>query len=323
MRLKTCRTAVLDIGSQTFRMAGAEIQGSCVKILFSERENVRLGRGLEKKGIIGRDAMKRGLLALQGFGKTLKSFSISRVRAAGTAALRNASNAGGFLKEAGALGFSIDIIDWKEEASAAARGAYNALGGVDSPWIMIDVGGGSSEVVMCGQKGVVQGVSLPVGAVSLLETLPAGRVSAAVLSEAAGQLLESRLSAVFPGQKGLRQAVATGGTATTIAAVELGLDVYDPRKIRGLFISLPRLREILSCMQALGLKERRKIRGLEPGRADIFPAGIAILAEIVSYLDLDGIIVSDGGLLSGLLAAFMEKECNFYVEPSCARSLYL
>ncbi len=304
-------------------MVGAEIQGACVKILFSERENVRLGRGLEKNGIIRQDAMKRGLLSLKRFRETLKSFSISRVRAAGTAALRKAANADRFLKEGGALGCSIDIIDWKEEASAAVRGAYNALGEIDSPWIMIDVGGGSSEVVVCRQKGVVQGVSLPVGAVSLLETLPAGRASGAMLSETAGQLLENRLSAVFSTEKGLKRAVATGGTATTVAAVELGLDVYDPRKIRGLFISLSRLRELLSSMQALDTQERRKIRGLEPRRADIFPAGIAILAEIVSYLDLDGIVVSDGGLLSGLLAAFMEKECNFYVEPSCARSLYL
>lgn len=323
MHPESCRAAVLDVGSQTFRMAGAEVQESCVKILFSERENVRLGQGLIKDGIIWHEAMERGLLALEGFQKTLKSFSISRVRAAGTAALRKAANAGRFLKEARGLGFSIEIIDWQEEASVAARGAYNALGGVDSPWIMIDVGGGSSEIVICRLTDIVQGISLNIGAVSLLEMLPEGRASGVMLAETAGQFLASRLSAVFPIGKGLKQVVAIGGTATTIAAVELGLDFYDPRKIKGLFISLPRLRELLSRMVALDIEKRRQVRGLEPQRADIFPAGIAILAEIVSYLGLEGIIVSDGGLLSGLLAAFMEKECNFYVEPSCARSLYL
>ncbi len=319
-----CRAAVLDIGTQTFRMAGAEIRGSCISLLFSKRENVRLGEAMKQSGGISQEALRRAASALESFQKILKEYSISRVRAVGTAALRQAVNAGTFLDWARSLGFSVEIIHWQEEARLAAKGAAGALGMLETSWAMVDVGGGSSEIVFCNRDDVVSAVSLEAGAVSLLDMMPAGRsCDVKLLSETARRLVSEGLKKDFLHLGGLKQAVGTGGTATTAAAVETGLYVYDPRLVRGRIISRSALKQLLYRMCALDLEERRKVKGLEPERADIFPAGIAILAEIVSYLRLGEITISDGGLLSGLLIAFLEKECDFHVEPSCARSLYI
>ncbi len=312
------------MGTQTFRMAGAKVQGTCMKPLFSLRENVRLGQGLKREGRIRQEAMERARAALESFKKVLEQHSVTRVRAVGTAALRQAANAHELMEYAAFLGLAVETINWQEEAVLAVRGAGSALGKLESSWAMIDVGGGSSEIVFCSHEEIISSISLEIGAVSLLDMLPAKHAcDVRELSDTARQFVSAGLSGFsFPPER-VERAVGTGGTATTVAAVAEGLENYDPRRIRGRTVSLSDLRQLLSRMCYMDLEERRKVKGLEPARADIFPAGIAILAEIVSYLELNEMTVSDGGLLSGLLIAFMEKECDLYVEPSCARSLYL
>ncbi len=319
-----CRAAVLDIGSQTFRMAGAEVRGTCADVLFSKRKNVRLAEGLREKGRIGTQALERAMSTLETFSRILKRHSITRVRAVGTAALRQAVNADVLLEHAAALGFSIETIDWQEEAALSAAGASAALGNLESSWAMIDVGGGSSEVVFCYHRDIIKAVSLEIGAVSLLDMVPGGNTpNVGLLRETAARFIARRLSCMLSGFERPKTAVGTGGTATTVAAVEAGIDVYDPGIVRGRIVTLSDLGELLSRMCRMDLGQRQGVKGLEPERADIFPAGIAILAEIVSCLKLDEITISDGGLLSGLLIAFLEKECDLNVESSCARSLYL
>lgn len=304
-------------------MAGAEVRESCLEILFTRRENVRLGKGLVPGMPISREIMARALSVLEDFSQTLREFSIEHVRAVGTAALRKASDSALFLDRVRNLGIPLEIIDWHQEASLAAKGAFNALGRIDSPWAMIDVGGGSTEVVVCQDEKVLEGVSIETGAVSMLEMLPENKRSHPpfLLDRARHLVSQGKFSCVTDGI-GLKKAVGTGGTATTVAAVKQELGFYQPEKVRGYVISLSGLRKLLFQVTALSVEERRHLKGLEPERADIFPAGIAILSEIVSYLELNELIISDGGLLSGLLATFTEKECDFYVEPSCARSLY-
>ncbi len=305
-------------------MAAGEVQEPCVRVLFSLRENVRLGQGLKENNVISPHTLHLAISTLKRFKKVLEDHSIHKVRAVGTAALRNADNAHVLLESAKSLGMPVDVIDWREEATLAVKGACNALGGVDSPWAMIDVGGGSTEIVVCKGNEVLKGCSIDIGAVSLLEAVSNHMApDAKMLTERARQLLLERLAQTSIPRSGLRHAVGTGGTATTVAAVDRELEVYDAKRIRGHVISLRKLYRLLNRMAGLDLNERQRIKGLEPQRADIFPAGIAILSEIVSYLELNELIVSDGGLLSGLFAAFIEKECNFYVEPSCARSIYL
>ncbi len=320
----SCRVAVLDIGSQTIRLVGAEIHEKCLRILFSHRVNARLGQGLMGNGFIGKKAMKRAWSALEKFREVIDDFSIDHVRAIGTAALRKASNRAQFIEHAKEIGIDIEVIDWNQEAELAVLGAYNAIGDVESPWTMIDVGGGSSEIAFCTDNKLLYGISLDIGAVSLLESISQREViDVDLLANMAKRIVSKGLAKVPVPHAGLKVAVGTGGTATTIAAVDLQLGVYDPHRVRGHAVSISRLRYLLSSIGGLDLKKRRQVKGLEQERADIFPAGIAILTGIISYLGLNKIIISDGGLLSGLLAAFMQKECNFYVEPSCARSIYL
>ncbi len=320
---RPCRVAVMDIGSQTFRMVGVECFARDARILFSCRENVRLGSGLGQDGILSAEAVQRGLDTIARFMAILDRHRVNKVRAVATAAMRRASNAALFLEQAARLGLHIEVIDWQEEAGLSVRGAALSVPGMQPVWAMVDVGGGSSEVVLYDGSRVVCSLSMEIGAVLLQEMLSSDKgQDAASLCGTARQFLQAKLSVLNPWRGQIQAAVATGGTATTAAAIALGLETYDPRKIRGFFISLPMLRNMLDGMLQMDLEQRRHVSGLEPGRADIFPAGIAILLEIINHLQLNGLFVSDSGLFVGLLVTFMEKECNIHVESSCARSLY-
>ncbi len=319
-----CRLAVMDLGSQTFRMAGAEVEEGRARVLFSKRANVRMGQSLLRNGFFSKEAIKRGIETVANFMKELSSWEIASLRAIATEAFRRASNSNDFLREAKKLGVAIEIISPEEEASLAVKGAYLTLQNSKSPWIMVDSGGGSTEIVLCDKDRVRQCVSLKMGAVSLKEeSLQTSLASRKFLRKAALERIVQGLDAFKKQLSGVKTVVATGGTATTIAAVALGLSIYDPRKVRGFVISCQELEELYDRVSDMDLETRKKIKGLEPERADIFPAGIAILLELIRYLGLEKIIISDGGILLGLLTAFMEKECNFYVELSGARGLYV
>ncbi len=310
----------MDLGSQTFRIAGAEVTHSEAKVLFSLRENVRMGASLMQTGKFSEEAMRRGISALKYFMTVVAEYEIGSFMAIGTAAFRKASNATTFLAMAKDIGIPIEIISSEQEASLAVKGAYLTLEHDISPWIMVDCGGGSTEIELCFRNKIQAGISLDLGAVSLTDAcLRSGRD----LRLAASKKIQQGISDLKETLSVAKAIVATGGTATTIASVALGLSQYDPSKVRGFEISFDELETLYEKISALDIKSRKKLKGLEAERADIFPAGIAILLELIRYLGLSKLIISDGGILLGLLTAFMEKECNFYVESSSARGLYL
>ena len=318
-----CSVAVLDLGSQTFRMVGAEVQGSTVHVIFSVRRNVRLGEGLGDSGRISEKAFERGIEALSHFDKLLKRHAIVNKMTVGTAALRSARNAGVFLQEAVSIGFPVEIITWQQEASYATRGAFLTLPDIATRWIMLDVGGGSTEIVLAERDRVISNSSIGIGAVSLAEQMDMDSIDMDDVRKTIREALDGVLMKGSPGLNLTGQIIGTGGTATTVAAVKMGLEVYDPQKVRGCLVSLTELEGLLALLLDIPLEDRKRIRGLEPERADIFPAGIAILSETIRYLGADSVTITDGGILLGLLAASIEKECNLYVEPSCAGSIYV
>ena len=316
--------AAIDLGSQTFRLAVVRIVDNRPQVLASELKNVRLGQGLAANGRLAENAIKRGIETLRNFRNVLDKFRVSDVIVCGTAALRNAANAGEFLDLAEAEGFNIKILSGDEEAFISVMGVRTTLPAISTPFLVVDVGGGSSEVVLASNSNILFNWSLNIGAVNLTEefirTDPPLAKELEKLRFHIRQKL-SDLSAKLP--QSPKAVVGVGGTATTLAAMALGMEKYDPRRIRGYALGSQELDKLWNFLTGMKIHARRSISGLESKRADIILAGIAIFREILHITEFKELTVSDGGLLLGLLTSLIEKESDNHAEPPNTRGLYL
>ncbi len=316
--------AAIDLGSQTFRLAIAQVLEDRAQLLASERKNVRLGQGLAVSGRLSEEAIRRGIETLRAFHKVLNRFRTCNVRACGTAALRTARNSREFLDLAEAEGFHVEILSGDEEASISARGVYATLPDIETPFLAVDVGGGSSEFILVGSRGILYSQSLNIGAVNLTEEfLKTDPPSPEELERLRSYIRQrsSDLFAEFPQIPG--RIVGVGGTATTLVAIALSMATYEPRRIRGHRLRLHELDGLWDYLTGMKIEARRDIPGLEPRRADIILAGMAIFREILYILRSRELSVSDGGLLLGLLTTLIEKECGNCAKLSYTRGIYL
>jgi exopolyphosphatase/guanosine-5'-triphosphate,3'-diphosphate pyrophosphatase len=318
--------AALDLGSQTFRMVLAECVSSGPVIVESVLENCRLGEGVASDGCLDSAAVERCLGVLKGFALRLERFRPDRVIAVGTAALRNAVNSGFFLERAGEYGFDISILTGRQEAGLAARGAAAAVEcGKEQTFLSLDVGGGSTEIALCRGSVVLAFRSLAFGAVSMTERFIHGGSrleSFASMERFVREGMAGDVDALKSAGACPARLVASGGTATTVAAMLLELEEYRPDLVRGLLASAESLEIIVKRLALMTPEQKRAVKGLEPARADVIEAGITIMLAVMRLFDFDKTEISDGGLLLGLLLTEFEKETDCHVEPSCARSLY-
>lgn len=325
--------AVLDIGTQTFRIAVLRVEvfeGRLVRGItpvVSILRHVRLGENTRKTGLISEHAMKRGLDVLTEFHEAIERIPDLKISAVGTHVLRAAQNARDFLDAARRLGFEIHVIDQQQEAALTALGVRYSLPAIPTHCCIMDLGGGSAEFsVAVARRAMhlqdevwyVGGVSL--GCVSLLEQFselrpPCQRVSKE-LTDYVTQML-SRICASIGHAGGL---VVAGGAATALASLALGLDEYNPSKIRGFKMG----RDLLTNMWAKfsDPAQQEWLKQVLLHRFDILPAGIFILLRTIELLDLDEFVVSDSGLLFGLFIKAMLKE-HLYVEPSHTSGIYI
>jgi len=316
--------AAIDLGSQTFRLAIARVLDDGAQLLASERKNVRLGQGLAASGRLSKEAIRRGIETLRDFHKVLDRFGACSVRACGTAALRNAANSGEFLDLAETEGFHVEILSGDEEASISAMGVCATLPGIDMPFLVLDVGGGSSELVLAGSRGILYSQSLNMGAVNLTEEFLRTDPPSLEELERLGSYIRQRLSGLparFPRSPGA--IVGVGGTATTLVAIVLAMVAYEPQRIRGYTLNFRELDNLWNYLTGVKIQVRRGIAGLEPKRADIILAGIAIFREILHIIKSRELTVSDGGFLLGLLNALIEKESGNCAKLSYTRGLYI
>lgn len=235
----------------------------------------------------------------------LADHEVSRTRAVGTSALREASNAGGFLLSVlRETGIDIAVISGNREAELTAIGASSALGN-DMDSLIVDIGGGSTEFIHCRGKKVLRVMSIPLGVVKLLEIHvrsdpPVARELEEIISGVShmvrdlnGYLAEEMAdNAVF---------IGTGGTATTLASLDLGLETYDRQKVHMHRVSLDRARELILSLSKMPQEERASFRGMEKGRADLIIPGIILTITLMETLGFREMMISDYGLLEGLL----------------------
>ncbi len=302
-----------EAGAALERYASIDIGSNTIKLLIAERDSLgafrpvleaaaptRLGEGIHAKRL-RETAIRRTLDALGVFSTHCKEHQATRMAAVGTSALRDAANRDEFISRAAAQGVDIEAISGDEEArlsfSAVSR---DVLWKDAGPLLVIDIGGGSTEVIQ-GQDGHVERrISLPLGAVRLTEAcLHSDPPTVREVDEACGRAREALEGAVVPPAN--YTAVGVGGTLANMAAVHISTPTPRTADLHGDILSMDAIDRQIELYAERTIEERKQIVGLNPTRADVILAGAIILREALNRLGRDSIAVSTRGLRWGLL----------------------
>ena len=301
------KIASLDLGTNSLILVVAEWDGTTFTPLFEDVQMVRLGQGLAKRGSLHPKAKKRCMKELRNFSEKIDQFEVKNVLAAGTAALRNAGDGAKFVQEIeDQLGFRFKIISGDEEASLTFKAIQREFSDLAQQFIMIDIGGGSSELVVGDGDRILSKTSLEVGTVSFTERFiqhdPPTTEELHAASSSIAELMDH-----FSVSPSSSMAVGVAGTVTTLKAVDMEMDEYDPSAVHRSQLNKDDVVRLGNLFRSMPTKERIKLKGLPPKRADIIPMGATILETFMEELNLESIYVSDRGLRWGLLYDWIEK----------------
>lgn len=249
--------------------------------------------------------MARTAAAVGEFVAAARRRGAERIRIAATSAVREAANGGEFAARLRALtGERVEVISGAEEARLSLLGVAASLPALRGPFILLDIGGGSTELVVARDRTPQAVVSLRLGVVGLAERFAdAGPLDAARF-ESMRQAVAARLAAEIPEGLALSDApvvVGTAGSITTLAALDLGLSAYDAARVHGHTLTRAALERRLRHLAPLSLADRARIPCVERGRADLLVPGIALCLGVLDRLGHSAILVSDHGLREGIL----------------------
>lgn len=305
------RVAAIDIGTNSVLLLVAEAAPDGPRAVVDRATITRLGQGVDKTGALADEACERTLACLRAYADEARALGVDRFVAAGTSAMRDASNGRDFARRAGEiLGTEPRVISGEEEARVTFAGAVAGLdvrGALD----VFDVGGGSTEVIRATWDGAtatdVSAVSLDVGSVRLFERhVKSDPPTPAELERAAADV-RAALATLPPRAPGAA-VVGVAGTVTTLAAVALGVAPYDGERVHGARITVHDLRATHARLASLPLAARREVPGLEPKRADVIVTGGVVVLETLAHLGARELVVSDRGVRWGLaLAALADR----------------
>ena len=290
--------AAVDLGSNSFHMIVGELRHGQLAILDRIRETVRLAEGLSESGDISPDARQRAIDCLSRFGERLRDMKAGSVRAAGTSTIRRAREDSTFMVEAEtALGHPIEIISGIEEARLIYNGVSHSLPPTDGLRLVMDIGGGSTELIL-GQATRPKALeSLHLGCVSMTERFfPDGKITRAGFNKArlAAQLELRPVKAFFRDSSGV-EAIGTSGTIRSTEAVARQLGISESG------LTLDAVEQLIEKVLEVPSVSELSLQGLSDRRAQVWPGGLSILAELIRVLDIDDLQVSDGALREGLL----------------------
>jgi exopolyphosphatase/guanosine-5'-triphosphate,3'-diphosphate pyrophosphatase len=300
------RIASIDIGTNTFRILVGEIENGDLKRLYMDRVITRLGGGFTREGkVITQDAAERGLSILGRFGEVLESYRVDKIRAVATSVVRESINGPQFVKVVKEeTGIEVEVISGEEEARLTVAGVLKSVSVNSDYCVIFDVGGGSTEYILVKKDMVLGLVSTNLGVVHLTENFLKSDIPSDsdvdILSQEIGGVLSSELSWMPAVSSGCLTLVGTAGTPTTLAAIELGLENYDPNLVNGFTLKRDTVLNILKVLIQIPSRQRLQIRGLEKGREDVIIAGALIVIKTMERFSKDRILVSDGGLLEGV-----------------------
>jgi exopolyphosphatase/guanosine-5'-triphosphate,3'-diphosphate pyrophosphatase len=306
----TRRVAAIDCGTNSIRLLIADLEPGLTD-LVREMRIVRLGEGVDRTGRLSAAALDRTMTALREYAGLIAEAKPEAVRMVATSATRDAANSAEFTERVrDVLGVPPEVISGAEEARLSFDGATRELAGTPlaeqgqcpSPYLVTDIGGGSTEFVLGGDSKISGAISVNIGCVRLTERhLHGDPPLAAEVLAVTGDIDEALGQAAAAVD--VRQAstlVGLAGSVTTVAAIALGLDRYLPERIHHARVPAGQVHEITARLLGLTRAERAEIPGMHPGRIDVIAAGALILDRIMARFGFAEVLVSEHDILDGI-----------------------
>lgn len=296
------KKGAVDIGSNSLRFIVADVESCEINdIIHEERYIVRLAEGLKKTNRLSKAATGRTIKAL----KNVKDYIVNNgnfpVKFVATSAVREAENSLCFIKEAQKIGVNIEIISPKQEAFYMFKGVSSAIDLNNKKALIFDIGGGSTEFIIAQNDEISFLESYDLGVVKLCDMFDFKDKTDSKTIDKIKYIVTEKIKDI-PNEH-FDVLVATAGTATTIAAIDMKLSDYDYKKVNNYKVTLKNIETIISDLCSKTLEVRKDIAGLEPGRADLIVPGSIILETVMEYLHFEEIVISDFGLREGLVVS--------------------
>jgi exopolyphosphatase / guanosine-5'-triphosphate,3'-diphosphate pyrophosphatase len=296
--------AAIDCGTNSTRLLIRDAEHTIERLM----RITRLGEGVNATGRLSPEAMARTVAVLREFRDVMDAHAVSKVRMSATSAARDASNREEFMSAATeAVGVRPELLSGLEEGRLAFSGATAELDPEDGPFLVVDIGGGSTELVV--GRAEPDGVrSIDVGCVRITEKFlqhdpPHAEELSDALSDVRDQLEEAVLA--VPALEDAARMVGLAGTVTTVAAVEIGLPAYDRDRIHHFWLTRAAAEDVFRTLATENHAARLGNPGLEAARADVIVGGCVVLVAVLRYFDLPGCLVSESDILDGLAATLV------------------
>jgi exopolyphosphatase / guanosine-5'-triphosphate,3'-diphosphate pyrophosphatase len=303
------RVAVVDIGTNSTRLLIADIEDGRVTAELERRTTItRLGAGVDKDGRLAPDAMERVYKTLDDYKQLIDERGTDRAVAVLTSAVRDAANGREFAATVrDRFGIEPHVLTGDEEAATTFLGATSERDpSDDTPTLVFDIGGGSTELVIGSAGAMSFHVSTQAGVVRQTErhlhTDPPTEPERDELAADVRAILEAGIPVEY--RSAVQHAIGVAGTATSLAAIAQRLEPYDPVKVHGYVIGRAECEQILAQLAALPLDERKQVPGLHPDRAPTIVAGVIILIEILELFALHEVEISEHDILRGAALRF-------------------
>lgn len=296
------RVAAIDCGTNSIRLLIADIDNGEFKEIVRSMEVVRLGQGVDKNKLFQPDAIDRTLAAVDNFNEDIVSKSVEKIRFCATSATRDAKNRSLFTDGVkNILGVEVEVIPGDEEAKLSYFGATKGLKQSDAPFLVVDIGGGSTEFVY-GHEKVEFAKSVDIGCVRMserhLNTQPV------TMDQVARAIVDidkaiAQAAAIVP-ISAAKTLIAVAGTATTVAAAALELKEYDRNLIHLSRISADKVYKVSAMLQSMQKNEIAELGYMHPGRVDVITAGSLVLSRVMAATGASEFVASESDILDGM-----------------------
>ena len=289
--------AGIDIGSNSIRLLIAEVENNKIKnIIYQQKATTRLATNIDKTSMLAKEPFENSINVLADFKASLERYGVKNVITVATSAVREAKNGSEFIDAAKKIGIEISIISGNEEGLLEYMGVCSGLDLNSNP-LILDVGGGSSEIIYKLENNDIHTESHKIGVVKMADMFDFKGCNNGSFEKCQLYVNEFFKDVVIPNN--IETFIATAGTATTLAAIDMKMTEYDYKKVNGYKLHISTIKEILSKVYTTPYNERINITGMDKGREDLIIPGIIIILEILNKTSLEYITVSDFGLREG------------------------
>ena len=302
------RVAAIDVGTNSARLLVADEQPGGFRSIDRRMVITRLGQGVDRSRVLAPEALDRTLRTIAEYAATCGELGVEKLRVTGTSAVRDARNREEFFEGVRLLtGTEAELLTGEQEARATFLGTLSDLTET-GPVVVVDIGGGSTELIV-GTGEPERLVSLDIGCVRLfekyLESDPPSKDEIEALRAEVDGLLAGVLEELSV-PRGARL-IGVAGTVTQLATLKAGSPVYDPDVTHHSVLSHGDVRTLARRLESLTIGQRKRITGLEPGRADVIVAGAEILLGVMEAFDIPEVLVSERDILDGLVIGLLQS----------------